>query len=229
MAARFGPPGELNLPIGNSLGDHDAVAVVTYSRVRRIQGAHRERCSRRKIGIPVGICWRRVSQAGCRSTTGIRDAPELPNGQDIGAANVRVIEPRQFDSRAARASERAPVLGRSIAASDATSMAGGLAGSHAKAPAVRLGPFFCEFRSDELMPLICPTCQKVSLSGSVKASLPAVIGYFAWGCFRYFCWEGATRPPSPKMSFAAAAFARLSNCSPSTLALRPGYAGHASP
>jgi len=117
MAARFGPPGELNLPIGNSLGDHDAVAVVTYSRVRRIQGAHRERCSRRKIGIPVGICWRRVSQAGCRSTTGIRDAPELPNGQDIGAANVRVIEPRQFDSRAARASERAPVLGRSIAAS----------------------------------------------------------------------------------------------------------------
>jgi len=44
----------------------------------------------------------------------------------------------------------------------ATSMAGGLAGSHAKAPAVRLGPFFCEFRSDELMPLICPTCQKVS-------------------------------------------------------------------
>jgi hypothetical protein len=37
---------------------------------------------------------------------------------------MRVIEPRQFDSRAARASERAPVLGRLIAASDATSMAG---------------------------------------------------------------------------------------------------------
>lgn len=122
------------------------MAVVTYSRVRRTQGAHRERCGRRKIGIPVGICWRRVSQAGCRSTTGIRDAPELPNGQDIGAANVRTGELRQFDIRAARASQRArtvrPRSGDPSLRAMRLQWPGGLACSHAEAPAVRLGPLF---------------------------------------------------------------------------------------
>ena len=37
---------------------------------------------------------------------------------------------------------------------------------------------------DGVMPLICPTCQMVSQDASGIA--PAV-GYFAWGCFRYFC------------------------------------------
>src|SRR5205814_5763646 len=37
----------------------------------------------------------------------------------------------------------------------------------------------------EGVPLICPTCQVLP----PKASLPAPACYFAWGCFRYFCWE----------------------------------------
>ena len=34
---------------------------------------------------------------------------------------------------------------------------------------------------DGVVPLICPTCQDAS------GSTAAVVGYFAWGCFRYFC------------------------------------------
>jgi hypothetical protein len=33
--------------------------------------------------------------------------------------------------------------------------------------------------------VICPTCQNV-VTGSLKASMPAALFYFAWGCFRYF-------------------------------------------
>jgi hypothetical protein len=35
---------------------------------------------------------------------------------------------------------------------------------------------------DGVVPLICPTCQDAS------GSTAAVVGYFAWGCFRYFCY-----------------------------------------
>ena len=28
---------------------------------------------------------------------------------------------------------------------------------------------------------------------SLKASMPATTGYFAWGCFRYFGWERELR------------------------------------
>jgi ssDNA-binding Zn-finger/Zn-ribbon topoisomerase 1 len=38
---------------------------------------------------------------------------------------------------------------------------------------------------DGVVPLICPTCQMVSQD--VSGITPAVGGYFAWGCFRYFC------------------------------------------
>src|SRR6266571_9488606 len=38
---------------------------------------------------------------------------------------------------------------------------------------------------DGVVPLICPTCQMVSQDAS--GSTPAIGGYFAWGCFRYFC------------------------------------------
>jgi hypothetical protein len=47
---------------------------------------------------------------------------------------------------------------------------------------------------DERMPVICPTCQVLGQSASVRATA----GYFAWGCFRYF---GATSwAPSSKQS-----------------------------
>src|SRR5258708_4303255 len=38
---------------------------------------------------------------------------------------------------------------------------------------------------DEGLPLICPTCQVL-----LQASMPAMSGYFAWGCFQYFWLEG---------------------------------------
>jgi hypothetical protein len=47
------------------------------------------------------------------------------------------------------------------------------------------GPTDRTRRDDGVVPLICPTCQMVSQDASGIA--PAVIGYFAWGCFRYFC------------------------------------------
>jgi hypothetical protein len=57
----------------------------------------------------------------------------------------------------------------------------------------RAGPWASyKLREDELMPLICPTCQNV-FAGSLKTSPPATLGYFAWGCFRYFSWERAPR------------------------------------
>jgi hypothetical protein len=45
-----------------------------------------------------------------------------------------------------------------------------------------------------VMPLICPTCQMVSQDAS--GSTPALGGYFAWGCFRYFllAGRGSLRP-----------------------------------
>jgi hypothetical protein len=48
---------------------------------------------------------------------------------------------------------------------------------------------FYKWRDAGIVPLICPTCQNIS-SGSLEASLPATQCYFAWGCFRYFSWEG---------------------------------------
>ena len=49
-------------------------------------------------------------------------------------------------------------------------------------------------RDDAAVPLICPTCQNV-FAGSLKASMQAITGYFAWGCFRYFSWERQPRRP----------------------------------
>jgi hypothetical protein len=49
-------------------------------------------------------------------------------------------------------------------------------------------------RDDAAVPLICPTCQNV-FAGSLKASMKAITGYFAWGCFRYFSWERQPRRP----------------------------------
>jgi hypothetical protein len=37
---------------------------------------------------------------------------------------------------------------------------------------------------DGIVQLICPTCQMASQDAS--GITPAVVGYFAWGCFRYF-------------------------------------------
>jgi hypothetical protein len=39
-------------------------------------------------------------------------------------------------------------------------------------------------RDDGALPLIYPTCQMVFDASGIT---PALIGYFAWGCFRYFC------------------------------------------
>jgi hypothetical protein len=46
---------------------------------------------------------------------------------------------------------------------------------------------FSEFRDDESVPLICPTCQVFGPEPPVAAAA----GYFAWGCFRYFWWGAA--------------------------------------
>ena len=45
-------------------------------------------------------------------------------------------------------------------------------------------------RNDGDVLVICPTCQ----TGSLKASMPAALFYFAWGCFRYFGF-GWTKAP----------------------------------
>jgi hypothetical protein len=59
----------------------------------------------------------------------------------------------------------------------------------------RAGPWaFCKLRDDELVPLICPTCQMFSRDRS-KHPCQRPPCYFAWGCFRYFSWERAPRRP----------------------------------
>jgi hypothetical protein len=57
--------------------------------------------------------------------------------------------------------------------------------NRADAPAIGQGQGVYKLWDDGIMPLICPTCQNV-FAGSLKASMPAATGYFAWGCFRYF-------------------------------------------
>ena len=42
---------------------------------------------------------------------------------------------------------------------------------------------FTSLRDDDIMQVICPTCQAVS--EKPQAVTPGA-GYFAWGCFRYF-------------------------------------------
>ena len=37
-----------------------------------------------------------------------------------------------------------------------------------------------------------------------KASLPAPACYFAWGCFRYFCWEPQRRGAAARIPLEAA-------------------------
>ena len=37
-----------------------------------------------------------------------------------------------------------------------------------------------------------------------KASLPAPACYFAWGCFRYFCWEPQRRGAAARILLEAA-------------------------
>jgi hypothetical protein len=54
---------------------------------------------------------------------------------------------------------------------------------------------FYKLGEDKLVPLICPTCQNI-FAGSLKASMPTIAGYFAWGCFRYF-WLGGACQLSP--------------------------------
>jgi hypothetical protein len=55
----------------------------------------------------------------------------------------------------------------------------------------RAGPWaFCKLRDDELVPLICPTCQNV-FAGSLKASMPATTMLLCMGLFSIF-WLGVS-------------------------------------
>ena len=66
----------------------------------------------------------------------------------------------------------------------------------------RGGPWaFDDLRDDELVPVICPTCQMFSKD---RSSRPARRGYFAWGCFRYFSWERVPRRPCRWLSHSQA-------------------------
>jgi hypothetical protein len=44
---------------------------------------------------------------------------------------------------------------------------------------------FSEFWDHEIVPLNCPTCQGFGPNRRLRRAS----GYFAWGCFRHFCWE----------------------------------------
>jgi hypothetical protein len=63
-------------------------------------------------------------------------------------------------------------------------------------------------RDDGVMPVICPTCQMVSKDASGIA--PAVAGYFAWGCFRYFCCPVRKPQPGPGFIMLRRSSSRLS-------------------
>src|SRR6266700_5353137 len=72
--------------------------------------------------------------------------------------------------------------------------------NHTEQRAIAAPRAFNGLCDDEGVPLICPTCQVLP----PKASLPAPACYFAWGCFRYFCWEPQRRGAAARILLEAA-------------------------
>jgi hypothetical protein len=66
--------------------------------------------------------------------------------------------------------------------------------------------------------VICPTCQNV-VTGSLKASMPAALFYFAWGCFRYFRFRVGKGAPWRRAHHASSS-EMVGTLSPSAFALR---------
>ena len=67
--------------------------------------------------------------------------------------------------------------------------------------------------------VICPTCQNV-VTGSLKASMPAALFYFAWGCFRYFRFRRVGKGAPWRRAHHASSSEMVGTLSPSAFALR---------
>src|SRR6266571_6377055 len=117
------------------------------------------------------------------------------------APPVRASEARPLGNR------RRSLLRRAIATSraNATSIVcRDFRPNHTEQRAIAAPRAFNGLCDDEGVPLICPTCQVLP----PKASLPAPACYFAWGCFRYFCWEPQRRSAAARILLEAAPLPR---------------------
>src|ERR1700682_2627765 len=107
--------------------------------------------------------------------------PVLPVRDSLAhARGKRAVRPRAGDRSPSR-SGAIPMVGEAFSAATATD-----------APAIAGRRVHGEFRNNEIMPLICPTCQ-------IALRMPAAACYFAWGCFRYL-GARASKGSSPTSS-----------------------------